>query len=579
MTMRGDGNAAVYSAAGDSAKALLSELVLEKKPIFAMPAWFITTEAAQVGFMLSEALREMSGGSFSDLYRTFFANSYNEAIHGALKLVRHHAVSSFAEHGGRILVLDSEDRLRSSFDPCDEGPADALIPGVEFVATAESLQRRLDSGVYCGVLLAGAGAVDAERTDVSSYLGALAGALPALERHRRRGGLVVLDLSDVDVSVRAAGPDRLIQAIRPDLFVFDERLTDYEVPFAAFSGSTAAFAAWTQPGSAFLHTNTYGGNTLAMRKVAARLRKRWTKSDEHSARVRQVVQRTGTEWDLALELYARHVNPATAALHRSLHGLLHVVRAEGSRLRVELDSGRQLEVIDGVCGGGLGVNGHNPDDVITEVLARHDNSVDYVGRLEAVLAGETGLARCFPGVSGAGAVDAALTLAVLSHKQPNDSAADARKRIVVFRHNYAGKTLISLTATAAQSTRAPFAPLYQHVRYVDPFAPDAAARLQDELSSGQVALVWFELVHGSSSSFAAIPDELLAILAVERERRGFLIGVDEILTSYYRCGRRFAFKGRLPVVDIVTVSKALSYMCFPMAATLVSEEVYQRARA
>jgi acetylornithine/succinyldiaminopimelate/putrescine aminotransferase len=565
------GNAGFYRPAGHTTRALLSELILEKQPIFAMPAWFVTRETAEVGFMLSEALRELSGGVRGDVYRTFFANSCHEAIHGAIKLARHSAASSFAEHGGRILVLDAADRLRSWFDPCNEGPADALVPGVELVATAEAFQDRLTSGRYCGALLA-------HRGDAAGGRDEIAGVLPALERHRRHGGLVMLDLSQLDVSLRG-GADSVIEALRPELFVVGERLTDHEIPFAAFSGTCAAFSAWSQPGAAFIHTNTYGGNTLAMRKVAARLRARWTATDDDAARVRQLLTRAETDWGVVLELYGRHVNPATEALHRSLHGLLHVVRAEGSRLRVELDSGRHIDVVDGVCGGGLGVNGHNPRDAITDVLDRHDPSVDYVGRLETVLAGETGLARCFPGVSGAGAVDTALTLAVLAHKRRNGSQAAERKRIIVFHHNYAGKTLISLVATAAQATRAPFGPLYQHVRYLDPFAGDAAAQLEDELASDRVALVWLELVHGSSLSFSAIPDELLSIVARERERRGFLVGVDEILTSYYRCGRRFAFKGRLPAVDIVTVSKALSYMCFPMAATLVSEEVYERARA
>jgi adenosylmethionine-8-amino-7-oxononanoate aminotransferase len=64
-----------------------------------------------------------------------------------------------------------------------------------------------------------------------------------------------------------------------------------------------------------------------------------------------------------------------------------------------------------------------------------------------------------------------------------------------------------------------------------------------------------------------------------RAEHHYLIGVDEILTSYFRCGRRFAHTGRLPEIDLMTLSKALSYGCFPTGAALVSDEVVDAARA
>lgn len=561
--------AGLYRSVRSTTKDLLSDLLVSKQPIFAMPAWFVTAEAAQVAVMLSEIFVELVGAPAGEHYRTFFANSRYEAIHGAVKLMRHSTVSSFSRYGGRVLVLDAEDRLGplhglfDLFDPLDEGPERALVPGVHCVRSRDAFRRELASDQYCAALLR----VAQEPAFHESL------PVEALGGFRRRGLPVAVDLSDADLSSWPSSESlQGLASIKPDLIVTGESLTDYEVPFGAFSGPLNAFAPWSSADSAFLHSTTYGGNALALRKVAAHLFEPWANAPIDDP-TRTAILRAATDWEWVLELYERHVNPATARLHRSLRGLLHVVRAEGSRVTVELDSGRRLELVDGVCGGGLGVNGHNPEDARTEVLARHAPGTDYVARLETVLARETGLARSFPAVSGATAVDTAVTLALLAQK------ADAgRRRIVVFQHNYGGKTLVSLVTTAAEQTRAPFAPLYDDVCYLDPFAPDASARLGEELSTGTVALVWFELIHGSSSSFAPIPDELLALVASERERRGFLVGVDEILTSYYRCGRRFAFQGRLPQVDIITLSKALSYMCFPVAATVVSEQVYRRAR-
>jgi acetylornithine/succinyldiaminopimelate/putrescine aminotransferase len=53
--------------------------------------------------------------------------------------------------------------------------------------------------------------------------------------------------------------------------------------------------------------------------------------------------------------------------------------------------------------------------------------------------------------------------------------------------------------------------------------------------------------------------------------------VDEILMGMYRSGPLFSFQRTPLKPDIVTLSKALSYMSFPIGATLVRAEVYKKA--
>nr|WP_157527130.1 aminotransferase class III-fold pyridoxal phosphate-dependent enzyme [Kibdelosporangium sp. MJ126-NF4]CTQ98924.1 Acetylornithine aminotransferase (EC 2.6.1.11) [Kibdelosporangium sp. MJ126-NF4] len=543
------GTGSLYRRADPGTIELLDELVRDRTPIFVVPSWFVTPEAAQVGFLLSERIADLSGARGTTC-RSFFTNSRHESVHGVIKLMRHHAAASYERHRGRVLVLDPGDLLRSAFDPLGEGPERALVPNVHVVATLGRFRESLVLGHWCGLLV---------REPHHFPAGELAAAAADGD-----GTPLCLDLSDSDLAERERG---LLTALRPDLVIVGERLSGHTVPFSAFTGTTEMFRPWSDAAGAFVHSNTYGGNTLAMRRVRTHL----LRLVEPDGRVAETVSAADADWAATLRLYERHVNPVTSALHRKLRGALHVVKAEGTRLTVELDSGRRIEVTDAACGGGLGVNGHNPDDIRTEVLAQHDPERDYGAALEETLARETGLAKAFPGVSGAGAVETAVTLALLA-------APPGRRRIVVFDHNYGGKTLVSLLATAAPGSRAPFAPLYEDVVYLDPFAPDAVERFLAEAASGELALVWLELVHGSSDSYAPLPDDLLAAVARERERRRFLVGVDEILTSFYRCGRRFAFHGRLPEVDLVTVSKALSYLCMPVASTVVSGEVCERAR-
>lgn len=66
-------------------------------------------------------------------------------------------------------------------------------------------------------------------------------------------------------------------------------------------------------------------------------------------------------------------------------------------------------------------------------------------------------------------------------------------RILVFKGNYAGKTLIALNGTEDDSLRKPFEPLYRDGVYFDICSDHAEEALLNELRSGEVALVWFEL--------------------------------------------------------------------------------------
>ncbi|WKV70705.1 aminotransferase class III-fold pyridoxal phosphate-dependent enzyme [Streptomyces sp. PCS3-D2] len=542
--------------AGPQTLGILADLIAQEQPVFAMPSWFVTAESAQAGHLLSEFVRELGDRPAGTRYRSFFANSRYEALHGAVKLLRHRAAATAAVHRGRVLVLDPDGTLARRADPLAEGPDLALAPGLLTHTTVDGLRSALQgTGTpVCGLVVRAPELLDDSARAAVAELARTA---------RATGARIVVDLSDIAPDSPA---DPAVTALRPDLVVLGESLTGHEVPFGAFTGTHDTFEPWTTPQTGFLHSNTYGGNTVAMRAVIARLLPRW----DAAAPVHRVLAAAAADRQATLDLYARHVNPMAARMQRKLHGALNVVRAKGSRLTVRLDSGRELDLVDGLCGAGLGVAGHNPADALTDVVRGHDPARGHVRELEEVLARETGLPHTFPAVSGASAVESAITLARLARPR--------QRRIVVFKHNYGGKTLVSLLATAADRTRAPFGPLYDDIRYIDPFTPHAVDEFREEAAGGDIGLVWIELVHGSSDAYTAIPGPLLDTVTEGRAQHGYLVGVDEVLTSYYRCGTRFAHHGRLPYIDLMSLSKALSYGCFPTGAALVSDEVQEAAR-
>ena len=70
---------------------------------------------------------------------------------------------------------------------------------------------------------------------------------------------------------------------------------------------------------------------------------------------------------------------------------------------------------------------------------------------------------------------------------------------------FGGKTLFALTGTANPSYKKQIDPLYADVHYVDPFAPDAAARIDALLEAHEFAVVQVELIQ-SVGGVRAVPD-------------------------------------------------------------------------
>jgi len=246
---------------------------------------------------------------------------------------------------------------------------------------------------------------------------------------------------------------------------------------------------------------------------------------------------------------------------------LDIVRAKGSRITVKDPHDKEIGLIDCIGGAGSNLRGYNPDDIAGEVLEAHDPAQDYWRELGKELCALTGLNYAFPAVSGAYAVEIAITLAVLANSD--------KSRILVFKGNYAGNTLISLNGSEKESLRKPFEPFYRDVVYLDIFSENAENALFEELQSGKVALVWFEAMRGGE--LERVSPELLQIIFKHKEEYGYFVGIDEILNGMFRTGAFLSFDHSRYKPDIVTLSKGLSDMTFPISTALISSGMYQRA--
>jgi acetylornithine/succinyldiaminopimelate/putrescine aminotransferase len=186
-----------------------------------------------------------------------------------------------------------------------------------------------------------------------------------------------------------------------------------------------------------------------------------------------------------------------------------------------------------------------------------------------LLAELTGLPNVVPAVSGASAVETALRLALV--------AAWPRQQVVVLRGGFGGKTLLALTGTEKPWYRQHLQPLYPHVTWIDPFAPDAARQLENKVAEHATAVVQLELIQGVGG-VREVPGPLLERMESLRQERGFLVFVDEIQTGVFRTGP-FVRSSHTPLrPDLITLGKGVSDMMFPFALTLYSEEVARMLR-
>lgn len=547
----------VFSETKDDTVALVRRMNQEQAVTFFLPLPPFQTETVQVAYLLSAYLcKNPALSSSTTSYLSFFANSHIEALHGAIKIARHHAVTLQNSSQGAILYFDKSPTLKDLFDPLSVGPEKALIPGVWFVQDAKSAADMLEDAKRSWTALV-CGLHDALRDKEIATLASIC---------RAKQTALILDTGRLS-------PEHFRRCLqhgswRPDVVVWGEELTANQIPFGAFSTVDHLYTPWNRPHGWYLHSSTYGGNGLALARVRRRILYdyQWFGSDCKALQRVEEIARDGKALEKA---FRRFVNSAAADVYSRAGLAVNVVRALGSTVWAGATKESATAYIDCIGGAGCNLRGHNPPDIGSEVLDRHDPRHDYWQDLAKRLCQIYDLAKAFPAVSGASAVEIAFCLALL--------AGAPRNKVIVLKGNYAGKTLAALNGSAANALREPFRPLSPSFIYVDPFLPEGRSVLQAHLSSGEIALIWFELLQGENLD--QVPVEVLALIRAHRSRERFFVGIDEILNGLGRVGGLTSFDKSEITPDIVTVSKGLSDMTFPVAATLASEKVSAMARA
>ena len=267
----------------------------------------------------------------------------------------------------------------------------------------------------------------------------------------------------------------------------------------------------------------------------------------------------------------------------------NVERGDGVRLFLSDGS----EILD-ACSGGAMVTclGHGRRDIVDAAAAQaqriayvynhhftNDAQERLAERLLATAAPELARVRFLSG--GSEANETALRLVRQYHV---DRGEPERWRIVSPAQAYHGATMGALGLTGRPALQRPFReylPSHLHIPpstwRQDPSGEEALAELDrvlEEAGPETVAAFVCEPVSAAALPAYSPPDAFWRGLAERRERHGFLVVFDEIVTGMGRVGSWFAYH-QLPIEpDVVSGGKGLGAGYAPLAATLCAQHVY-----
>jgi adenosylmethionine-8-amino-7-oxononanoate aminotransferase len=267
-----------------------------------------------------------------------------------------------------------------------------------------------------------------------------------------------------------------------------------------------------------------------------------------------------------------------------------IVRGDG--VWVEDAAGRRY--LDAMSGGSMAATlGHGRRDIIVAARAQAER-LSYVHNerltnpLQEQLARELievapeGFTRVKFTVAGSDANEMAIQLARSYHVERGEPD---RWQVISPAQAYHGPTMQTLALTGRAGLHGPFGPyLPQHLHIppstwrLDPTGEAALAALDraiEDEGQGTISAFFCEPISGAALPAYTPPVRFWEGLAERRERHGFLVCFDEIVTGVGRTGTWFAGAATACMPDIIATAKGLGAGYATIGAVLVREHVYE----
>jgi adenosylmethionine-8-amino-7-oxononanoate aminotransferase len=266
-----------------------------------------------------------------------------------------------------------------------------------------------------------------------------------------------------------------------------------------------------------------------------------------------------------------------------------IVRGDGAWVE-DLDGRRYL---DAMSGGSMAATlGHGRADIVAAARAQAE-ALAYVHNERLTNPAQERLARELTDVapegftrarfttSGADANEMAIQIARSYHVERGDRD---RWQVISPAQAYHGPTMQTLALTGRPGLHGPFAPYLPRHLHIPPstwrFDPSGEAALEaldaalEEAGPGNVSAFFCEPISAAALPAYTPPQRFWEGLAERRERHGFLVCFDEVVTGVGRTGRWFAGEGTACSPDIIATAKGLGAGYTAIGAVLVKEHVY-----
>ncbi len=267
-----------------------------------------------------------------------------------------------------------------------------------------------------------------------------------------------------------------------------------------------------------------------------------------------------------------------------------VVRGDG--VWVEDATGRRY--LDAMSGGSMAATlGHGRRDIIAAARAQAErlayvhnerltNPAQEQLARELVEVAPEGFTRARFVTSGSDANEMAIRLARSYHVERGESA---RWLVISPAQAYHGPTMATLGLTGRPGLHGPFTPYFPDLPHIPPstshFDPtgdaalDALDRALEQAGPENVSAYFCEAISAAALPAYTPPQRFWEGLAERRERHGFLVCFDEVVTGVGRTGRWFAGAATACAPDIIATAKGLGAGYAAIGAVLVREHVYR----
>ncbi len=243
-----------------------------------------------------------------------------------------------------------------------------------------------------------------------------------------------------------------------------------------------------------------------------------------------------------------------------------------------LTDSRNRSYIDGNSSIWTNIHGHAHPKIIgaiSEQLATldhtsflgttHPKAIELATRLVHLLPG-TPLPRVFFSDNGSTAVEAALKMALQFWQL---SGHPERNRFASFSGAYHGDT----AGAASLGAIGDFFDRFSSIHFQSEHFPNLEA-LEAFAHPEELAAIIIEPLIQGAAGMRLWPKGMLRKLREYSHRHGILLILDEVMTGFGRTGTMFACQQEGVVPDLLCVAKGITGGTLPLAATLVTEEIY-----